>query len=516
MPPKKANSKNNKIYYPSDSDDSDSSDSSDSSDNSNDNKNNKKNNINNNNNNNNNNKNKKNDTNNNDKKNIQQIKKEKESGKRRQRNEDDDDNTYSDTDDDTYDHKDKNKKIDDVGNDNSKNKLSSKSPVQPLILLLRQFNTNVGMTLEDKMKKNKKYICPNDICDHNYDYGKKIKISDFKYIDNLSQLIELGKNYHCKINKQFGNINLRVLCELVEPLEELQCMIGLDSVKNKIIDQLLYFLQGYHNNEKKCGKCIDCEMEITCMKNQGDMLHTCISGPPGVGKTELGRCFGKIYRKMGILSNDHFKIYTRSDLVGEYLGHTAVKTQKCIDECKGGVMFIDEAYALGNDEKRDSFSKECIDTLNQNLSERRDFLCIIAGYKDSLENCFFKYNEGLNRRFTFRYDIEPYSWSELKKIFELKVDKGGFKTNYDIKNNDDLENLKVQNLFKQNKDKFPNSGGDMETLFLKAKIIHSRTITNDTLSKYVLSYNDIKKGLDAFIDNRKLNDNGGNFHSMFL
>jgi hypothetical protein len=494
MPPKKNNNKNNNKNNKND-------DSSDSSDDDIFNKNK-------------NNKNKKNDKDkDNDKKNNQQKKNEKQSGKRRQREEDEND--------DSDDYKDKNiNNIDDSDNDiedddNIKNN-SSKNQVPPLILLLRQFNKNLDMTLEDKMKKNKKYICPNHICDHNYDYGKKIKIPNFKYIDNLSQLIELGKNYHCKINKQFGNINLRVLCELVEPLEELQSMIGLDSVKNKIIDQLLYFLQGYHNNEKKCGKCIDCEMGITCMKNQGDMLHTCISGPPGVGKTELGRCFGKIYRKMGILSNDHFKIYTRSDLVGEYLGHTAVKTQKCIDECKGGVMFIDEAYALGNEEKRDSFSKECIDTLNQNLSERRDFLCIIAGYKESLEKCFFKYNEGLNRRFTFRYDIEPYSWSELKKIFELKVNKGGFKTDYDIKNNDDPENIKVQNLFKQNKDKFPNSGGDMETLFLKAKIIHSRTITNDALNKYILSYNDIKKGLDAFVDNRKLNDNDDKYHSMFL
>ena len=369
---------------------------------------------------------------------------------------------------------------------------------------------------DDKSKKVKKYVCPNPLCDHNKDIGTKIKKADFKYIHNLSQMIELGKSYHCKINKQYNNINLRVLCELVEPLEELQRMIGLDSVKNKIIDQLLYFLQGYHNNEKKCEKCIDCENNITCMKNQGDMLHTCISGPPGVGKTELGRCFGKIYRKMGILSNEHFKIYTRSDLVGEYLGHTAVKTQKCIDECKGGVMFIDEAYSLGNEEKRDSFSKECIDTLNQNLSERRDFLCIIAGYKESLENCFFKYNEGLNRRFTFRYDIEPYSWNELKKIFELKVVRGGFNVDYDITNNNDPENVKIQELFKQNKQKFPNSGGDMETLFLKSKIIHSRTISNNPSKKYVLSYNDIKNGLDMFINNRKINDDGDKFSHMFI
>jgi SpoVK/Ycf46/Vps4 family AAA+-type ATPase len=234
------------------------------------------------------------------------------------------------------------------------------------------------------------------------------------------------------------------------------------------------------------------------------MLHTCICGPPGVGKTELGRCFGKIYRKLGILSNDTFKIFTRSDLVGEYLGQTAIKTQKCIDECKGGVMFIDEAYSLGNEEKRDSFSKECIDTINQNLSEKRDFLCIIAGYKESLEKCFFKYNDGLNRRFTFRYDIEPYKWDELKKIFELKVKKGGFIVYYDAKNNKCEENIKIQELFKKYKDNFNNSGGDMETLFLKSKIIHSRTILTDMTKKYLLSYNDIKKGIECLVSSREI------------
>ena len=65
------------------------------------------------------------------------------------------------------------------------------------------------------------------------------------------------------------------------------------------------------------------------------------------------------------------KIVKRKDLIGEYLGHTAVKTQKVIDECKGGVLFIDEAYSLGNTDKKDTYSKECIDTINQNLTEKK-------------------------------------------------------------------------------------------------------------------------------------------------
>src|SRR4029078_8344221 len=127
----------------------------------------------------------------------------------------------------------------------------------------------------------------------------------------------------------------------------------------------------------------------------------------------------KVYKEMGVLSKGHFTLVTRSDLIAKYLGQTAIKTQEVINNCEGGVMFIDEAYALGHSEGRDSFSKECLDTLNQNLSEKRDFLCIIAGYKDALEKCFFSMNDGLARRFNFRYDIESYTPEELMEIFLL-------------------------------------------------------------------------------------------------
>ena len=114
-----------------------------------------------------------------------------------------------------------------------------------------------------------------------------------------------------------------------------------------------------------------------------------------------------------------FKIAKRSDLVGQYVGHTAIKTQKIINSAFGGVLFIDEAYSLGGD---DAFSKECINTINQNLSENGDkFICIIAGYPAEIERCFFSQNEGLKRRFPFKYNIEKYDSKELSQIFENKV-----------------------------------------------------------------------------------------------
>jgi SpoVK/Ycf46/Vps4 family AAA+-type ATPase len=239
------------------------------------------------------------------------------------------------------------------------------------------------------------------------------------------------------------------------------------------------------------------------------MLHTVITGPPGVGKTELGKILGKVYKAMGILSKGHVNIARRPDLIAKYLGQTAPKTQSFIDKCKGGVMFIDEAYSLGNPEGRDSFSKECIDTINQNLTERRDFLCIIAGYEDSLESSFFSYNEGLKRRFSFKYNIEKYTGEELYEIFIMKINKEGWEY---IDKND-----KLIDFFKKNNESFPRFGGDIETLFLKTKIMHSRRIMfkNPNLRKKI-SYDDVIKGFDKFKSNRKTKEDKIPEHLMHM
>ena len=174
-------------------------------------------------------------------------------------------------------------------------------------------------------------------------------------------------------------------------------------VKKNIIDHILFYLQKLD----------------TGLNN---MLHTVIQGPPGTGKTELAKKISKIYLAMGILKNDTFKIVKRGDLIGKYLGHTSIKTQKVIDSCSGGVMFIDEAYSLGNVEGRDIYSKECIDTINQNLTENKSkFICIIAGYKSDLEDCFFSVNKGLGRRFAIRYTIDGYGGDDLFQIFKKIV-----------------------------------------------------------------------------------------------
>jgi len=100
------------------------------------------------------------------------------------------------------------------------------------------------------------------------------------------------------------------------------------------------------------------------------MLHTVIEGPPGCGKSKLGKLFAEIYAGLGIIKSKRFQLVKRTDLVGEYLGHTEHRTQEIIDKAEGGVLFIDEAYSLGNEGKRDSFSKAAIDVINQKFRRK--------------------------------------------------------------------------------------------------------------------------------------------------
>ena len=195
-----------------------------------------------------------------------------------------------------------------------------------------------------------------------------------KEINSLDDLIKLINDYPIITNIKY-NIDIHALHKIKEPLEKLNNMVGIEVLKERIIDQLLYFIQGLHK--------IDGE-------DSGDFLHTVIYGPPGTGKTEIAMIMGEIFCKLGILEKGKFRKVIRSDLVAGYLGQTALKTKEVIEDCIGGVLFIDEAYSLGSSDKKDSFSKECIDILCEALSaNKHNLMVIIAGYETELEECFF-------------------------------------------------------------------------------------------------------------------------------
>jgi hypothetical protein len=316
--------------------------------------------------------------------------------------------------------------------------------------------------------------CISKTCTHEQK-STKINIQEIK---NLDHLISLAEIYNCVSNKEYNGINLRVLNKLIEPLQKLNNMIGLCELKNKLINQLMYICRGY--NSIQCNECIDCQLNIACCSNSKEMLHTVITGPPGVGKTEFARILAQIYAKCGFVKNDKLIEVTRKDLISGYLGRTAKKTMKIFKKAKNGVIFIDEAYSLGNTGNEDTYSKECIDIINKQLSENKDIILIIAGYKKEIEECFFRINPGLSRRFPFTYNIDGYNGEELFRILELKIKNDNwiiFNKDYD----------KIKKYIISNNKNFTNYAGDMETLLMKAKINNARGINS---ANFVLKYDD--------------------------
>lgn len=311
---------------------------------------------------------------------------------------------------------------------------------------------------------------------------KKIDIScEINSIMDLLTLIEENK-----LDDELEyNIDMKSLHNIKEPLQDLNNMIGMDSLKQNIVDQILYFIQSLHKPKKPE------------LKSSGDYMHTVIYGPPGTGKTEVAKLMGKIFSNMGILKKGIFKKVTRSDLIAGYLGQTAIKTNDVIKECLGGVLFIDEAYALGNTEKRDSFSKECIDTLCEGLSNYKDnLMVIIAGYEDELKNCFFNYNQGLDSRFTWRFKTVDYKAEELYKIFLLKLEQSGWSIH-----SDHVEKINAK-WFDKHLIYFKFFGRDVETFISRVKICHSkRVFCLPESDKTLITYDDLDKGMKEFLKN---------------
>ena len=302
-------------------------------------------------------------------------------------------------------------------------------------------------------------------------------------ISSIDDLIEIGQSYNIRKNKKKRyNLNIRKLNNLVAPLLELKQMIGLSSIKEAIFNQIIFYLQ---------------ELED---KNT-DMLHTVIEGPPGVGKTHICHIIAKIYKGLGFLKNDKVVSVKRDDFIAKYLGQTADKTRRKIEEALGGVLFIDEAYSMGDLEGRDSYSKEAIDMLTSYLSEHpHDLICIVAGYKQALQERFFSQNEGLSRRFTHRFELTDYNAEDLRLIFFKIVEDG----KWSIYNKDDIP----IDFFDKNIKCFKYNGGDMLTLFGYCKKIHSKRLLKISKEEKILLENkkklnlqDLEGGLKEFLKN---------------
>jgi SpoVK/Ycf46/Vps4 family AAA+-type ATPase len=316
---------------------------------------------------------------------------------------------------------------------------------------------------------------------------------DIEYkFENILDIINVASKYKGSRKRSRENYqsepynrDLEKLVDCIEPLKKLNNLIGMDEIKKNIIDQILFYSQELNTNE---------------------MMHTCLTGPPGVGKTTLGKILAELYCSLGFLETDNFKVVSKPDLIAGYVGQTALKTQKVLKSALGGVLFIDEAYSLGSgSDDSDSYGKECIDTINKFLSENTsNFIMIIAGYREDLDKCFFALNKGLNRRFPWNYDIEKYTNMDLKKIFIHQAQENDWTFDENIK----LNNYEILNdIFNSNKDIFNQNGGDTLILFDKTKICHSRRVFGKRRKfKKIIDISDIKLGMELMksFKNKKL------------
>ena len=198
--------------------------------------------------------------------------------------------------------------------------------------------------------------------------------------------------------------------DMKDLLAELDSYIGLQTVKEEVHNLInmasVYQLRRQHG------------LPTTDMS-----LHLVFTGNPGTGKTMMARMMARIYRSLDILSRGQLVEVDRSGLVAGYVGQTALKTQKVIEKAMGGVLFVDEAYAL-NGRSENDFGQEAIDTLLKAMEDHRDDLVVIvAGYTDLMDK-FIHSNPGLESRFNRFLLFEDYTPEEMFEIFKMRCGKG--------------------------------------------------------------------------------------------
>ena len=320
-----------------------------------------------------------------------------------------------------------------------------------------------------------------------------LKLENVPHVNSIYDLIEIGKSI-----RFFKNLDTVMLWRITPYLEKLDKMIGMKSLKESILYQVMYYLKGFH------------------LKNKNEeYLHTMIMGLPGSGKTTVARIIGELYQSMGVLSPDGpFRIAYRDDFIAGYLGQTAIKTRKLLKSCIGGVLFVDEVYSLGPGQtERDSFSKECMETITGFLSEHKNDFCFIgAGYEEDIKKCFFGGNKGLERRFQWNHKIDKYNEYDLADIMLKMVKEMQWQFGLDRKD--------IVELIKDNIKLFKNAGGDIETFISKCKNFHARRVFSlDQEHMFVLTKDDLTGGIELIkkykLDEEEKEDNRHLF-SMYM
>lgn len=251
---------------------------------------------------------------------------------------------------------------------------------------------------------------------------------------------------------------------LEELLANLNELIGLDNIKKDINDMVN--LIKVRNMRKENN------LPVTDMS-----FHLVFTGNPGTGKTTIARLISKIYNKLGVVSKGQLVEVDRSGLIAGYVGQTAIKVKEKVDEAMGGVLFIDEAYTLTQNDGENDFAEEAIATLLKYMEDfRNDLVVIVAGYTDLMEK-FIASNPGLKSRFNKYLEFKDYTIDQLKDIFLLQCKKNEFILDENLHK---VLKDNIQNQIEKHPDTFGNARG-VRNYFEKVLVNQANRLTSEPI-----------------------------------
>lgn len=240
--------------------------------------------------------------------------------------------------------------------------------------------------------------------------NEQVLTPEAKYTRKKRQINVVIRNQECR-NLKMNHSNIQVdgipsghQEKFAEIHRELDALIGLDNVKELVYE--IYALLMVKQLREEVG-----------LQSDSQVYHMIFKGNPGTGKTTVARIIANLFSQMGVLSKGHFIEVERADLVGEYIGHTAIKTRELVKKAMGGVLFIDEAYSLARGGEKD-FGKEAIDSLVKAMEDHKNqFILILAGYGYEMDQ-FLLSNPGLPSRFPIDIQFHDYNVDQLIQISE--------------------------------------------------------------------------------------------------